>query len=94
MGIQGLTSLLKSEQRPVDISDYAGQVVAVDGHSWLYRGAFSRASESSGMMEDNEYVESFMNLVKMLLVHKVVPIIVFDGQHLPIKRTLVDARAT
>ncbi|GAA5817062.1 hypothetical protein MFLAVUS_010599 [Mucor flavus] len=94
MVIQGLTSLLKSEQRPVDISDYAGQVVAVDVHSRLYRGAFSRASESSGMMEGDEYVESFMNLVKMLLVHKVVPIIVFDGQHLPIKRTLVDARAT
>lgn len=94
MVIQGLTSLLKSEQRPVDISDYAGQVVAVDVHSRLYRGAFSRASESSGMMEGDEYVESFMNLVKMLLVHKVVPIIVFDGQHLPIKRTLIDARAT
>lgn len=35
-----------------------------------------------------------MNLVKMLVFYKVVPIIVFDGQQLPIKRVTTDSRAT
>lgn len=44
-GIRGLIPLLKSIQKPVQISEYAGQRVAVDGHGWLHGGAFSCASE-------------------------------------------------
>ncbi|KAI8094258.1 PIN domain-like protein [Thamnidium elegans] len=94
MGIQGLIPLLKSIQKPVEISEYAGQVVAVDGHCWLHRGAFSCASELARGIETNAFVEYFMNLVKMLVFYKVVPIIVFDGQQLPIKQVTTDSRAT
>ncbi|GAA5804075.1 hypothetical protein HPULCUR_009561 [Helicostylum pulchrum] len=86
--------LLQSTKKPVDISNYAGQVVAVDGYCWLYRGAFSCASELARGIESNAYVEFFMSLVKMLLLNKVVPIIVFDGEQLPIKRAAADIRAT
>lgn len=115
MGIQGLIPLLKSIQKPVQISKYAGQPVAVDGHCWLHRGTFSCASELARGVETNayvtfilvfyifdshflyffyRYVDFFMNLVKMLLFYKVVPIIVFDGQSLPIKQVTRDSRAT
>ncbi|KAI9260861.1 PIN domain-like protein [Helicostylum pulchrum] len=94
MGIQGLIPLLKSIQKPVEISEYAGQLVAVDGHCWLHRGAFSCASELARGVETNAFVEYFMNLVKMLVFYKVVPIIVFDGQQLPIKQVTTDSRAT
>lgn len=56
MGIQGLIPLLKSIQKPVEISAYAGQAVAVDGHCWLHRGAFSCASELARGVETNAYV--------------------------------------
>ncbi|KAI8094260.1 PIN domain-like protein [Thamnidium elegans] len=94
MGIQDLIPLLKSIQKPVKLSEYAGKAVAVDGHCWLYRSTFNCASELATRVESNAYVEYFMNLVKMLLFYKVVPVIVFDGQQLPIKRAAADARAT
>lgn len=56
MGIQGLIPLLKSIQKPVEISEYSGQPVAVDGHCWLHRGAFSCASELARGVETNAYV--------------------------------------
>ncbi|KAI8088461.1 PIN domain-like protein [Thamnidium elegans] len=94
MGIQGLIPLLKSIQKPVEINEYAGQSVAVDGHGWLRRGVFSCSSELARGIETNTYVEYFMNLVKMLLFHKVIPIIVFEGQKLPIKKATTDAHAS
>lgn len=43
MGIQGLHPKLSSLEKVVSIKKYAGKCVAVDGHTWLYRGAYGCA---------------------------------------------------
>lgn len=45
MGIQGLLPQLKSITRTVHVSEYAGQRVAIDGYSWLHRGACACSKE-------------------------------------------------
>jgi exonuclease-1 len=45
MGISGLLPSLKKLQRDVNIKEYAGKRVAVDGHCWLHRGAISCADD-------------------------------------------------
>ncbi|GAA5816621.1 hypothetical protein MFLAVUS_010151 [Mucor flavus] len=94
MGIQGLIPLLKSVQKPVKISEYAGLPVAVDGYCWLRKGAYGCSSELGRGIETNIYVKYFMNMVNMLRFYKVIPIIVFDGQKLSLKKARTEAHAS
>ena len=41
MGIAGLHEFVSSAVRMVHLSDYEGEQLAVDGSSWLHRGAFT-----------------------------------------------------
>lgn len=45
MGINGLLQALKPIAKQVHVRQYAGQRVAVDGYSWLHKGAYSCARE-------------------------------------------------
>ena len=45
MGIQGLLPCLRSVTRPIDVSEYRGQSVAVDSYVWLHRGLITCARE-------------------------------------------------
>lgn len=45
MGINGLLPALKPIARPVHVAAYAGQRAAVDGYSWLHKGAYACARE-------------------------------------------------
>lgn len=45
MGIQGLLPLVKSIEKPVNLKDYAGMTLAIDGYVWLHKGAFACAQE-------------------------------------------------
>lgn len=45
MGIQGLLPQLKSITHTVHVREYAGQRVAIDGYSWLHKGAFTCSKE-------------------------------------------------
>lgn len=45
MGIAGLLPTLKSCTSHVHISKYSGQRVAVDGYSWLHKGAYACSRE-------------------------------------------------
>jgi exonuclease-1 len=45
MGINGLLPALKPIAKPIHISNYKGQKVAVDGYSWLHKGAYSCSRE-------------------------------------------------
>jgi hypothetical protein len=40
MGINGLLPVLKSIAKPKHIREYHGQHVAIDGFSWLHKGAY------------------------------------------------------
>lgn len=45
MGINGLLQQLKSISKPKHVSAYRGQKVAIDGYSWLHKGAYSCSRE-------------------------------------------------
>lgn len=45
MGINGLLPVLKSITRPTHVKSYRGHKVAVDGYSWLHKGAYCCSTE-------------------------------------------------
>jgi exonuclease-1 len=45
MGINGLLQALKPIAKQVHVRQYQGQRVAVDGYSWLHKGAYCCARE-------------------------------------------------
>ena len=47
MGINGLLPSLASIHRTVNLKDFNGQTMGVDGYVWLHRGAYSCAQELS-----------------------------------------------
>ncbi|KAL0097822.1 PIN domain-like protein [Phycomyces blakesleeanus] len=93
MGIKGFLPLFKQVQEEVHIREYGGVKVAIDGNVWLHKGAFSCAYDLATNRPTRRYVEYFIRQVDMLLYHKVIPIIVFDGKPLPIKSHTNDQRS-
>lgn len=45
MGIQGLLPILKDITRRQHVSEFSGKRVAIDGYSWLYKGAYCCSRE-------------------------------------------------
>ncbi|KAG0739430.1 hypothetical protein G6F16_007501 [Rhizopus arrhizus] len=93
MGITGLLPLLAPITKPIHIQEYAGKIVAIDGHCWLHKGSFSCALELALNQPTTKYVSYFMNLINMLRFYKVIPLVVFDGQSLPMKQETNSKRA-
>ncbi|KAI8818712.1 uncharacterized protein EV422DRAFT_536597 [Fimicolochytrium jonesii] len=85
MGIPGLFPFLKDIQRHVHISKFKGQTVAVDSYVWLHRGAFSCAVELGLGTPTAKYLSYCMKMVSMLISNGVKPLMVFDGDCLPMK---------
>ncbi|KAF7727620.1 Rad2 nuclease [Apophysomyces ossiformis] len=86
MGISGLFQLTKSIQQSIHVKEYGGRVVAVDGNVWLHKGAFACALDLALQVDTTTYVKYFMRQVDMLKFYNVIPLIVFDGNQLPIKK--------
>ncbi|KAI9026677.1 PIN domain-like protein [Phycomyces nitens] len=93
MGIKGFLPLFKQNQEEIHIREYGGAKVAVDGNVWLHKGAFACAYDLATNRPTRKYVDYFIRQVDMLLYHKVIPIIVFDGKPLPIKGHTNDQRS-
>jgi exonuclease-1 len=51
MGITGLLPLLRSITDEVDLSQYAGLTIGVDGYVWLHRGIYGCASQLAAAIE-------------------------------------------
>lgn len=85
MGIQGLLPWLDPVLEDVRMKNYSGKKIAVDGRAWLYRGAFGCAFDLCMNLDTNRYITYFIQMVQSLLLYKVIPIIVFEGQTLPLK---------
>lgn len=56
MGISGLIPFLDPVLEDVHIRQYSGKKVAIDGRTWLYRGAFGCAFELCMNLNTNKYV--------------------------------------
>lgn len=93
MGIQGLLPLLDSVMKPIHISAFANQKVAIDGYAWLHRGATSCAAELCLGLDTSKLIDFFMSRIALLKHHKVIPVVVLDGRNLPSKQATETARA-
>ncbi|KAL7324122.1 Rad2 nuclease [Mucor circinelloides] len=92
MGISGLLPALSPIERSVDLRQYAGKTVAIDGHCVLHRGAFGAATELALNQPTDSYVTYFMNFMGLFKYYNVTPIVVFDGLDLPLKQGTNDER--
>lgn len=92
MGISGLLPLLKSCMDDINISQYAGHRVAVDAYCWLHRGAYTSAQQictATHLPLQQRYkqcIDWCTQRIRMLLDAKVIPVLVFDGAKLPLKK--------
>ncbi|OAD55893.1 Exonuclease 1 [Eufriesea mexicana] len=85
MGIAGLLPFLEKASKKTNIDQFSGGVVAIDSYCWLHKGVFSCAEKLSMGQPTDAYVNYCMKFIYMLLSHKIKPILVFDGRHLPAK---------
>jgi exonuclease-1 len=92
MGISGLLPRLQSITTDVNISAFAGKVVAVDGYVWLHRGSYSCSAELCQNIPTDKYISYFMHMVGLLTHNGITPLIVFDGNGLPAKSLQEDER--
>ncbi|KAL7331777.1 Rad2 nuclease [Mucor circinelloides] len=92
MGISGLLPALSPIERSVNLREYAGKTVAIDGHCVLHRGAFGAATELALNQPTDSYVTYFINFMGLFKHYNVTPIVVFDGLHLPLKQGTNDER--
>eukprot|EP00667_Euglena_gracilis_P008523 EG_transcript_8622 len=90
MGIQGLLPPLKGCSRAVHVSEYRHQRVGVDTYGWLHKGCIQCALELGQGVPTAKYIQFVMHRVDLLRHFKVVPVMVFDGGALPMKKA-VDA---
>ncbi|KAJ4490138.1 exodeoxyribonuclease 1 [Lentinula aciculospora] len=86
MGIQGLLTALKSIQTTKHLSEFSGQIIAVDVYVWLHKGVFTCATELATGRTTLKYVNYAMEKVRLLRHHGIEPYIVFDGGPLPAKK--------
>ena len=85
MGIPGLLNALKSIVSHVHVSEYKGMKIAVDAHCWLHRASYSCCRELNEGIKTTKYIDSFMELLNVLISNEVTPVVVFDGRPLPAK---------
>jgi exonuclease 1 len=55
MGITGLLPLLSSITNEVNIKNYSGKTVAIDGYCWLHRGSYSCSFELCQNIPTDKY---------------------------------------
>ena len=93
MGIPGLLKELNAlVGRDGHISAYRGQRVAVDASGWLHRSTYGCALDLLLGVPTTAYLTVLRTLLLTLLDHSVVPILVFDGAHLPAKAATTQQR--
>lgn len=68
---------------------YSGMRVAIDGNSWLHKGACGGASDSVGAMAHVRYC---MDRLSRLIQAGLEPVVIFDGRKLPAKEVTRIAR--
>ena len=85
MGIRNLLRELKPIIRHCDISEFSGKICGIDASVWLHRAAYSCASKLIFNKNTNKYIEWILNSINKLKYYNIKPIMVFDGEQLPMK---------
>ncbi|CCD26260.1 exodeoxyribonuclease DIN7 NDAI_0H00860 [Naumovozyma dairenensis CBS 421] len=88
MGIAGLLPQLKTIQRPMTLSRYAGMTLGIDGYAWLHKAACSCAYELVMGRPTEKYLQYFIRKFKMMKQLNIQPFVVFDGGPIEVKRAI------
>lgn len=86
MGIKGLWKELAPICRAAHISQFRGQRVGVDTYCWLHRAVIASTLELATNKPCDQYLAYFMSRVELLLRFGVTPVLIFDGDSMPMKR--------
>ncbi|EJU02298.1 PIN domain-like protein, partial [Dacryopinax primogenitus] len=93
MGIKGLLPLLGDIREDIHVSEVAGRTYAIDGYSWLHKGAWGCAEQLAKGEKTVKYVDYFMGRIRLLRYHNIEPFVVFDGGPLPAKKGTEEERS-
>lgn len=77
MGIQGLLQFLEKATRPFHLSEFKGATVAIDAYCWLAKGSLEA-------INTDQIINYCMLYMQMLQYNEIRPILIFNGQDLPI----------
>jgi exonuclease 1 len=86
MGIKGLWKEVQPVCRAGHISQFRGLRVGVDTYCWLHRAVISCAAELALGKPCDKYLTFMMNRVDLLLRYGVTPVLIFDGDAMPMKQ--------
>ena len=86
MGISNLLKILESIQTSRHLSYYKGKKVAVDGYCWLHKSIYLISEQIFHNPHSKRYLKYLNKRVDQLLRFNIIPIIVFDGDKLQMKK--------
>lgn len=92
MGINGLLPLIKNLFQRKHISYFKNKRIGIDAHCWLYQIAPYIAEDLFYNVSNKKYVKAFLSKIKSLLSHKIIPVVIFDGDQLPLKEHTLNIR--
>ena len=87
MGISNLLRALESIQINRHLSYYKGMKMAVDGYCWLHKSVYSMTNEIFENPNSKKYLAYLIRRLDQLLKFNIHPIIIFDGDKLPMKNS-------
>ncbi|KAH0790587.1 XPG I-region family protein [Histomonas meleagridis] len=85
MGVQNLLPLLSSVSKRMNLSEFKGKRIAIDGFVWLHRSAISCAKQLVENPGTTRILSFCMRRLNQVLNCGLTPVVVFDGQSLPQK---------
>ena len=94
MGIKGLWKEVQPACRAAHVSQFRGQRVGVDTYCWLHRAVIACTLELATGKACDQYLAFIAGRVEMLLRFGVTPVLVFDGDSMPMKRVTDTDRKT
>jgi exonuclease-1 len=86
MGIENLLKVLSSIQITKNISDYKDKRIAIDSYCLLHKSVFYNTDIIENPDSD-KFLIYLHRRVKLLTDNGIIPIMVFDGDRLPMKKT-------
>ena len=86
MGINGLLKALDNITIDRHLSFYRGKRMAVDGYCWLHKAVYLITSDILTNPGSKRYLVYLRKRLDHLLKYNITPIIVFDGDKLPMKK--------
>ncbi|KAH8584482.1 exonuclease i din7p-like xeroderma pigmentosum G N-region [Cryptosporidium sp. chipmunk genotype I] len=93
MGIQGLLPNVDSVSIRSKIDSFKGKRVAIDTYGWLHRSAANCAESIVLGKPTRVHVNYCVEKIKTLQAKGIIPICVFDGATLPMKRVTEEERS-